>query len=116
MEIRHTQLIKNDINEISRLINYLNMLSQALYLQVKNQEDFMYQVCVEPREEEKSEIQEIIIEKERAENILRIVSNVVTAYLERKDIKEPVYEHIKELMILFDMTYDEVATPIEKRQ
>jgi hypothetical protein len=103
MEIRHTQLIGNDIKVINRLINYLNILTQALHLQVKNQEDFMYQVCSEPREDEKAEIQEVRIEKEKGENILRIVSNIVNAYLERKELKEPVYEHIKELMTIFDM-------------
>lgn len=104
MEIRHTQLMKNDIDEINRLINYLNMLSEALCLQVKDQEDFMYHVIVGPRDEQERKVQEVRIQQEQGENILRIVSNVVNAYLERKEIKEPVYEHIKELLNIFDMT------------
>ena len=109
MEIRHTQLMKNDIDEISKLINYLNMLSEALYLQVKDQEDFMYHVILEPRDEQERKEQEVRIQQEQGENILRIASNVVNAYLERKELKEPVYEHIKGLLNIFDMKDQEAV-------
>ena len=107
MEIRHTQLMKNDIDEISKLINYLNILSEALRLQVKDQEEFMYYVTLEPRDEQELKAQEVRIQKEQGENILRIASNVVNAYLERKHIEEPVYEYIKELLNIFVMKEDE---------
>lgn len=109
MEIRHTQLMKNDINEISKLINYLNMLSEALCLQVKDQEDFMYHVTLEPREEQELEVRELRVQQEQGENILRIASNVVNAYLEGKEIKEPVYEHIKGLLNIFDAKDEEAV-------
>lgn len=113
MEIRHTQLMKNDIDEISKLINYLNMLSEALYLQVKDQEDFMYHVTLQPRDQQELKEQELRIQQEQGENILRIASNVVNAYLERKEIKEPVYEHIKGLLNIFDIK-DEEAIVAER--
>lgn len=113
MEIRHTQLMKNDIDEISKLINYLNMLSEALCLQVKDQEEFMYHVTLEPRDEQELKAQEVRIQKEQGENILRIASNVVNAYLERKHIEEPVYEYIKGLLDIFDMK-DQEAVAIEQ--
>ena len=109
MEIRHTKLMKNDIDEISKLINYLNMLSEALCLQVKDQEDFMYHVTLEPRDEQEVKVQELRVQQEQGENILRIASNVVNAYLERKEIKEPVYEHIKGLLNIFDMKDEDVV-------
>ena len=109
MEIRHTQLMKKDIDEISKLINYLSILSEALRLQVKDQEEFMYNVTLEPRDEQERKVQEVSIQQEEGENILRIASNVVNAYLERKEIKEPVYEYIKGLLNIFDIT-EPVAT------
>lgn len=104
MEIRHTQLMKKDIDEISKLINYLSILSEALRLQVKDQEEFMYNVTLQPRDEQEVKAQEVRIQQEQGENILRIASNVVNAYLEGKELKEPVYEHIKGLLNIFDMT------------
>ena len=109
MEIRHTQLMKNDIDEISKLINYLSILSEALRLQVKDQEEFMYNVTLQPRDEQEVKAQEVRIQKEQGENILRIASNVVNAYLERKEIKEPVYEHIKGLLNIFDIKDEEAV-------
>lgn len=110
MEIRHIELMKCDIDEINKLINYLNTLSEALRLQVKDQEDFMYHVTLEPRDEQELKVQEVRIQREQGENILRIASNVVNAYLQRKHIEEPVYEYIKELLNIFDMKDQEAVT------
>ena len=100
MKVEYLEQLKNDLTKIEDLMSCLSLLREVLGQEVDQQESFICTVTGEPREPE--EVKTHGVSPEKAERILKIVSNLTNNYINHQVIKEPAYSHIAQLVDIFN--------------